>query len=69
MEKKTTTVKRMLKEIEKGKILSFGSKSHKKRVEQYVEELFGEDLSLLSSAVLVKDYASWIPSEYTKEIK
>lgn len=61
MEKPATTAKRMLKEIEKRKL---GSKGHKRKVEQYVEELIGEDLSLLTSITLVKDYI-----EQTKENK
>ena len=60
MEKPTTTVKRILKEIDKRKIFTSGSKGHKKKVEQYVEELMGEDLSLSTSAALVKDYAEQI---------
>ena len=57
MEKATTTVKRLLKELEKRKTFYFGSKGHEKLVEQYVAELAGEDLSMLSSAVLARDYS------------
>lgn len=58
MEKPATTVKRMLKEIKKRKIFRFGSnKYHEEKVKQYVEELAGEDLSMLTSTTLVKDYA------------
>lgn len=64
MEKPATTVKRMLKEIDRRKVFRLGKEGHEKSVEQYVEELLGEDLSLLTSTALVRDYA-----EYIKEVR
>jgi hypothetical protein len=53
MEKPATTIKRMMKEIEKRKIGT--RKTHLKKVEQYVKELEGEDLSMLSTTALIED--------------
>lgn len=50
MEKPSTTVSRMLKELEKR------NKAVQKKVKQYVKEFEGEDMSMLSAATLVDDF-------------